>query len=166
MQCEMCGAEKNKLYIIEIEGAKLNVCENCKVFGKVEGVIKSEKEKKPKKKVEEKKKQEFRRIATEKEEKIEIIIPNYNTIIKKAREKLGLKQEELAKLIAEKESLIHKIESGKVEPDINVARKIEKFLKVKLVEVISPDEFIPTQQKKGKIDITLGDVVQIKKRKK
>jgi len=50
------------------------------------------------------------------------------------REGLGLKQKELAEKIAEKEALVHKLETGIVEPSIKIAKKLEKFLKIKLVE--------------------------------
>ena len=52
---------------------------------------------------------------------------DFNTIIRVAREKKGWSREELAKKIYEKVSVINRIESGKMVPDIKLARKLEKF---------------------------------------
>ena len=94
---------------------------------------------------------------------IQIITPDYSELIKKKREKLGLKQEELAKKIAEKESIIHKIESGQFEPSVELARKLEKFLNIKLIE--QHEEVKVSLGKKGEGAATLGDVVVIRKKK-
>lgn len=152
----MCGAEE-KLFKAEVEGTILEVCKNCAKFGKIIGPVKEGERKK-----EEREKKIERRVMPERE-LMQLINPDYSEIIKKKREKLGLKQEELAKKIAEKESLIHKIESGQFEPGMDLARKLEKFLNIKLIE----------QHEEVKIDLgekrggpaTLGDVVVIKKKK-
>ncbi|MCP3931924.1 MAG: helix-turn-helix domain-containing protein, partial [Bacteroidetes bacterium] len=41
---------------------------------------------------------------------------------------MGLKQEQLAKMLSEKESLIQKMETGNFSPPIGMARKIGKIL--------------------------------------
>jgi putative transcription factor len=64
----------------------------------------------------------------------------------------------------EKLSVIQKIEVGKIIPDINLARKIENLLKIKLL--------IPAQEEKGscktveKPTLTLGDLAKIKYKSK
>ena len=128
MICDMCGSE-GKLYKAIIEGAQLNVCQECSKFGKVIGVIKQEAPRKIKSKI--------GTIDENKEpqtETMQIIVSDYAEKIKKKRETLGLKQEEFAKKINEKESLVHNVESGRYEPSIELAKKIERFLKIKLIE--------------------------------
>ena len=65
-----------------------------------------------------------------------IVDPNYHVIVKKAREKQGLTQNELARKIGEKTSVISKIESGKLRPTIPLARKLEHALKIKIVKTL------------------------------
>src|SRR4030042_5714553 len=110
MNCEICGRERN-LVIALIEGSQMKVCSDCGRYGKVLNEIKTVK--KEKKKVEE-------------EEYVEGIVEDYAKLIKDKREKLGLKQEEIAKKINEKESVIHKIENGSLEPSIALAKKLER----------------------------------------
>ena len=157
MQCEMCGSE-GELLRVSIEDTILNVCKNCKKYGKVLSKVRTVEPKKLKK---EKKKLEKAKPLLEKEI-IFVIIPNYATKIKKSREKLGLKQKDFAKLIRERESLLSKLETGSVEPSIKLARKLERFLKIKLVEEYEETaKALPKTKGKG---FTIGDMVKVKKR--
>lgn len=152
MNCEMCGSEE-KLFKTLIEGTELNVCKKCAKFGKIISEVKIEtKEKKPAKIEQE--------TAPEKEV-LQIIVPDYGQRIKKAREALGLKQEDFAKKINEKISLIHNIESNRFEPSISLARKLEKFLKITLVEQYEEER---DKASKAKSDtFTIGDFIKVKK---
>ena len=96
VQCEMCGSNSEELVDALVEGVMLTVCENCARYGKVIRVKPKEIKEIKKEKIEKKSEEEI----------IEIIVPDYATKIMNAREKLNLKQEELAKDIAEKESVI------------------------------------------------------------
>lgn len=128
---------------VKVEGILFNVCENCRNFGKVLG------------KAEEKK--IIKKTKPAEEEKIEFIIEDYNIILKKAREKMGLKQEEAAKKINEKTSIIHKLENKEIEPSLNLARKLEKFFNIKLIfEDIKKEEHREKTEVKG---FTLGDLI-------
>ena len=155
--CDICGKEA-ELYKTIIEGTEMNVCKPCARFGKIINKIKEVKEeqKKIKKEFPERKK------TTSDKEIIQVVVPDYAQRIKKRREELGLKQEELAKKIAEKISLIHHIESGEFEPNINLARKLEKFLKMKLVEQeeVSKDIHFKTSPDQ----LTVGDFIKVKKK--
>lgn len=148
--CEMCG-KNDKLFRTMVEGAEMMLCKDCSRFGKVLAA--------PKIII---KKEAIRQKQESKPEIIEVIVPDYGKIVKERREKLGLKQEELAKKINEKESLIHKIESGAFEPGIMLARKLEGFLKIKLIEK-SEEESVMPAKKSG--PVTIGDVISIKTRK-
>jgi putative transcription factor len=143
--CEMCGRE-DELVKASIENVIMNVCLNCSKYGKVFG--------KPVKFVPKKEKP---RVP----EPIETVVEGYAEIIKNAREHLGLTQLDLGKKIAEHETLIHHIESGKMMPSLELARKLEKFFRITLVE-IPKDMIMPS--KPGKGEITLGDMVKIRKR--
>jgi putative transcription factor len=150
MQCDLCGSEE-ELFLTEIEGTKLNVCKNCSRYGTI---LKKEK----KRIKQEPKKQNF---ELDDSETIQTFVPDFDKIIKQKRESMGLKQKEFARMIAEKESVIHKLESGSLEPSIDLARKLEKFLKIRLIE----------SQKVEKSDIkttpssfTIGDIIKTRKK--
>ena len=93
---------------------------------------------------------------------MEIIKDGYGLMIKKTRERLGLKQEELAQKIAEKESIIHKLESGKIRPSMKLAKKLERFLEIKLVEMEEEEES-PIVPKGTGGGFTIGDMIKVKK---
>jgi putative transcription factor len=152
-QCEMCGAD-DQLFRTDIEGTELSVCKKCAKFGKVKSVVR------PPVKVKVKKAADIKAAEPERAEFIQVIVEDYAVRIKDAREKIGLKQEELAKAIAEKESLIHKLESGLFEPSITLARKLENKLRIKLVE---QHEEKHEKAFKGKgSTLTIGDVLTMK----
>ena len=154
MHCEMCGAETS-LFKALIEGTELKVCSNCAKFGKIKGKVRQpETSKKAKKEIKEE----------EEPEVIETIVPGYSGRVKKARESAGLKQEELAKKLNEKESIIHKIETGHYEPDIALAKKLERFFKIALVE----EQKVEKQEKQKTAfsaeGFTIGDIIKLRKK--
>jgi len=157
MQCEMCGST-GELFRANVEGAVITVCEKCAKYGKI-----LEKAKPPAPAAISKAAEE--RIARQQKietETIFMISPDYPTKIKSMREKLGLKQDELAKKLNERESSIHKLETGEMEPNIALARKLEKFFGIKLVEEHHEENQPLPKLKEG--EVTLGDFARIKKR--
>lgn len=154
MLCELCGKETDFLFKTEIEGTTLSVCEECSKLGKVVSKVSIEKPE------EQKQKQE----QIEETETISVLVPDFAQKIKYAREKLNLKQEDVAKKTSIKESTLHSIESGKYEPSINLAKKLEKFFNIKLIEeeelTLKINENESKQQKNEKL--TLGDIIKIK----
>ncbi len=159
--CDMCSSQE-KTYKIEVEGSILNVCEKCASFGKVVRKIIPEMPEKKQKQVQKAAKKLAEEKAKKETETVQIITPDFSLIIRKAREKLGLKQEELAKKIAEKESVIHKLESGSIIPAIPLARKLEKFLRISLVETIEVDSPETSDKRSSSERLTLGDLIRIK----
>ena len=147
----MCGAEE-ELFLTEVEGTRLNACKNCCKFGKVMNKIKKEPEREQRNEI---------GSMGRNTEIIQGFIPDFNKLIKEKRERLNLKQKELAKVIAEKESVIHKLESG-IEPNLELARKIERFLKINIIE---EQEIKKTEIKTNSGEFTIGDIIKIKKRK-
>ena len=153
INCDLCGKIEERLNKALIEGVELIVCYECSKFGKVIAPIRKSINKetiKAKLKAQE-----------ESEEKIELLVENYAELIKKAREALGLSQKDFAKTVNEKESTIHKIEIGALEPQLALAKKLEKVLKIKLIEDYHEKH---ESKKKGRIGgFTLGDFIKLSK---
>ena len=152
--CEICGKEDSLVDVI-VSNVKMSVCRGCSQYGKVL----------PKPKLKEIERSIFQRTmnpnSVGKEQPMYVLIEDYAEKVKKAREKINLTHEELGKKIAEKESMVQKIESGHVEPSVDVARKLEKFFDIILLEEFE-DKKIATP--KTRTDgLTLGDFM--KKRK-
>jgi len=122
MECQICGKNFQKLNKIELEGTVVSVCERCMRFGKV-----------VEKKVDY---QEMKRYVSFKPlvENEVTFVPKYGELIRKRREANGLTRIDFAKRINEKESVIKRIEEEGMEPDEELAKRIENFLKIKLTE--------------------------------
>ncbi|MEM2320842.1 MAG: multiprotein bridging factor aMBF1 [Candidatus Bathyarchaeia archaeon] len=167
MQCDVCGREIiGRPYRVIIEGAKVITCVECAKLGS--GYWTPEDETR------------LRRAPSSLPRSIKLtassklpqqvsqvdfeIIEGFGSVIKRAREKLGLTPEDLGKIVGEKESVIKKIESEKIVPDVRLAVKLERALKIKLL-IRQPetdlDRLVGTSIK-GKRSVTLGEVVQIK----
>ncbi|MEM4637782.1 MAG: multiprotein-bridging factor 1 family protein [Candidatus Woesearchaeota archaeon] len=150
MDCELCG-QKPAVLISEIEGTMMNVCKDCAKFGSI-------KNKKNIKLV----------VIGEKQKSVEpnyIFVENYGLKLKKEREKLGLKQEEMAKRLNIRSSLLHQIESQHLKPSIDLARKLERELKIKILEEIKNDineDDLDIKKNLGnkKEGLTLGDFIK------
>lgn len=154
MTCDICGSE-GKMYKARIEGAELKVCIECSSFGKVIGIVASQKDE-----AESNKFRKFGGFEGLKPEKIDKLVDDYTEKIRKGRESLGLNQKDFAKKINEKESLIQNIESGHYEPTIGTAKKIARFLKIKLVEEYE-ESYEKTKQQKSDT-FTIGDFIKLK----
>ena len=151
--CDMCGTE-GQLFITEIEGTRLQVCKNCSSYGTVKG---------PARKAAPRKANVQRRARPSPPPEPEwVVVKDYAKRIRDKRESLGLKQEELAKKLAEKESLLHKIETGSFTPGLDLARKIEKILKITLLEKEQPIETKSPSGKKSGGALTLGDIIKVR----
>jgi len=151
MECEICGKETNIIYVVEVEGAVMNVCVECSKGKKViEKIDLSKQEKKVAKAVKEK-------------EKESEVIEHYGEAIRKAREKLGLPLNVLAERINEKASTLLRIEEEKTLPTDKVIKKLEKELGIKLLEEKKEE---PTVHLKPDEPITLWDAAEKKEAKK
>jgi len=153
MRCDMCGRE-DRLFKTDVEGSILNLCNGCSKFGKVMSVVREEKKEIRKKAV--------KKEQTKKEEPVWGVVLDYGDRIKKKREELGLKQEDFAKKLNEKVSLIHKIEINHFEPPIELARKIQKFLHINLIEQQDLEPGEASKTKSG--HFTIGDFIKVKRK--
>lgn len=146
----MCGKEAILLKVL-VEGSTLNVCETCSRHGKILENIDNNTERR-----------HISKIAIEPQIAYEIIA-DYSERIKKAREQLNLKQEDLAFKIAEKVAEIHKLESNRIKPSFKLARKLEKFLNIQLIEQTLENKPNKLNFKDG--NLTIGDILNLKKNK-
>ena len=156
MNCDLCGKTEENLSRALIEGVELDVCPACSKFGKIIAPVRRYSPKEQHKIV-----QRAQQGAVQKEDKIELLVENYADIIKKRRESMSLSQKDFASGINEKESTIHKIETGALEPSLHLAKKLEKSLGVKLIEEYEErHESFKGRKEEG---FTLGDFIKIKK---
>lgn len=146
--CEICG-EREARFTVIIEGATMNACAICAEGAKIIY-------KKPEK-IEEK---GVRVIETGRVE--EDIVEGYGESIKKARERLGLSRQELARKISESESYLEHIEKEEMRPTLKTAKKLERALGIKLIEKTT-EVIVEKTEKKEKEELTLGDFVEEKK---
>ncbi len=166
MRCEVCGSKihTNPTHAI-IEGAKLTVCIECSKHGKI--ITQEEFEKttqKPKLPTHtpiftQRKKPAEARVQITQE-----IIEDFHTKIRQAREKLGLTHEALAKKLNEKESLLRKLETGKMTPNNLLVTKLEHALKIKLLIPISEEKTTQELPKVPNRELTLGDLMEQNKK--
>lgn len=151
--CEMCGKEA-PLVKAEIEGGELEVCHNCSKFGKVKSYVRIPSESNS----------NWKKKTVPKEVIEESVVHNYATILRSFREKNKLSQEDFARLLNEKESVVAKWESGSLKPSVETARKLEKIMGLKLVSLEEFENYKEDGKKRGDV-LTLGDFVKVRKRK-
>ena len=91
------------------------------------------------------------------------LVENYGQQIRKARQALQLSQEEFSRKIAEKVSVLQKIEAGRLVPSDSLVHKLEHALKIHLVQKTL--EASSTEEKFSRpLELTLGDVAVMQKK--
>ncbi len=118
LDCEICGSAPAAVKA-SIDSVILQVCNSCSSAGKILEQPKPA-TKQP-------------TFSYSPPDSAETIAEDFGKIISKARQQLGLKQGELAIRLNEKLPAIQAAENGK-RCDLNLARKFEKFLRIKLIE--------------------------------
>lgn len=93
------------------------------------------------------------------------LVGDFGQRVRQAREGLGLSHEDLGRKIRERVSVIRKIESGKMVPDLVLAEKLEHALKIKLRVPASEPNVQPVSSSKPR-GTTLGDLIQFKVKEK
>lgn len=151
MRCEICGKKIiGRPMKTKIESSIMLTCNECAKFGKIQREPPKARKPKP-----------FKRTPRRRE-LAEEVVEDYKALIRDAREKKGWSREKLAEKIYEKASVVNRIESGKMVPDIKLARKLERILNIKLIEKqedIQPEN-IKISSSKG---ATIGDIARIKR---
>ncbi len=177
VQCEMCGTETGSPTTIKVEGAELEVCDDCTEFGTAVTT------------------QDTSSTSTKYStsssgtssgsdssgggggssggssggsrrrdmfDEMDEVARDYDQRIREAREARDLSQEELADQLNEKASLIRKLEHGDVLPSDEVQRKLERGLDISLSAGGSGGEDAEWEGGSGPGETTLGDVVKRK----
>jgi putative transcription factor len=153
LYCDICGKSPVRAQIL-LEGAKLLACGSCMRGGKILHRFYDE--------------EAGAAVAagpTTVIEASEEISEDFARIVKSARERIGLPISVVAERINEQESYLHAIEGGRLSPTIEVARKLEKELGVKLVDKTSATVAPSQPASRAYTPPTLGDMVDTKKKK-
>lgn len=134
----------------KIESSIMLTCNECSKFGKVQ-----REPPKPKKPRSVRRSPKFREPSEE-------VVEDYNDLIREGRERKGWTREVLAEKVYEKASVVNRVESGKMVPDIKLARKLEKILDIKLIEKTENGkaEDLGPAARRG---ATIGDIARIKR---
>ncbi|MFX1325511.1 MAG: multiprotein bridging factor aMBF1 [Promethearchaeota archaeon] len=167
-ECPICGGLIwGKGQRVLLEGARITVCDNCAKNGvKIRAPLTS---------YQTKKNYQKRPSATPKKHTVKSreideleIIPNYANKIRNVRNSLGLNQDQFAQKLNEKPSLLRRIEAGRVEPTVKLAKKIQEVYKIKLLKTTDETELNVQDKKfmKKSTGSSLGDIAFIKKKSK
>lgn len=165
MECEICGKEvpENNPIRAKIEGTVMIVCKECSKLGKIQKAPPKPKFVKQNKTKKTQNKKNNRKNYSRDDEPSEELVEDYNNIVRNARESKDWSREDLGKKINERVSVITRIETGKMTPDIKLTKKLEKALNIKLLEKIDKidlNQFINNNSGER----TLGNVVKIKRK--
>jgi len=159
MECESCGKkiEDGQEYLVLIEGAKLLVCKECSLLGKILSYPQSTQSKKEQK-------TSNSRVLSEEYE----LVDNFGQKIYQARQRLKIPLAVLAERLSQKESFLERIEKEKTIPPLDLVKKIEKELGIKLLVETSNNQAVGDidYSSKKTSDLTLGDIIEIEKKKK
>ena len=157
MRCEICGKKViGKPVRTKIENSIMLTCNDCSKFGKVQREP-PKPQRGPGSRAPAGRRRSFRS-----QEPTHEVIEDYQKIIREGREKKGWSREDLGEKIYEKVSVIHRLESGKMVPDLKLARKLEKTLKVTLLEKTEQAQ-MDDQSAAHMRRATIGDIARIKK---
>ena len=145
-ECEVCGKD-GAARRAKIEGAVMNVCDKCVEMGaEIAAPVKLVFE---------------RKSIRAPEEMFIRVKENLGHLVKRQREKMGLNQEELARRLLLNVQVVTRIENGWMPP-LETVNVLEKFLKTSLKETVEAEA---PKTKKGTKALTLGDVVEIRRKK-
>ncbi|MDG6929510.1 MAG: TIGR00270 family protein [Nitrososphaerota archaeon] len=130
-RCEVCGGASIEPVRVEIDGATMLVCARCSKLGKPA--------KQPVSVPAPKNRPAgissvYRRQATAIPEDGPAVREDFAEVIRNARESMNLTQEQFGMKLNEKSSVVAKLESGKLKPNVQLAKKLEHTIRVRLFE--------------------------------
>jgi len=171
----MCGTETGSPKTVKIEGAELDVCDDCADFGTE---VRTEETSSTSTKYSTSSSSGSGSSTSSRGssgssdsgggrrrdmfDEMDEVVQDYDERIRNARESEGLTQEELADQLNEKASLIRKIERGDVLPSDSVQRKLERNLGIDLSMGGGSDDDEEWSGGSSDGGTTLGDVVKRK----
>lgn len=129
--CELCGRQTTEKKMVIVDGTVFNVCVACSKHGKPYVPAQVPARRKP--------------AATRQQKRIGLadetmLVPDFAGLIREARMKMGLTHEQLGMKMNEKAQLLRKFETGTLKPDELLAKKLERYLGIKLYVSASDDE--------------------------
>ena len=175
----MCGAETGSPKTIKVEGAELDVCDDCTDFGTE---VRDESTSSTSTKYSTSSGSSGgsgggpttrssgsrssgssggRSPGSDMFDDVEELATDYDERIRKGREEAGLSQEDLARELNEKASLIRKLERGEMLPSDEVQKKLERKMGISLSEAAGQEETEWSSDSEAG-SYTLGDVVERK----
>ncbi len=143
--CELCGETTTSVSLTRIAGTAMKVCSKCKNMGKD---------------LEPEKNQQhtFRPKFRHEDIKLEVV-NNYSSLINNAIHTRKIDVHILARSTNIRESTLTKYITNKIKPDVESARKIEKFLDIKLIEEFKNESY-ETKIEEDVKPRTLGDMFE------
>jgi putative transcription factor len=177
VQCEMCGAETSTPKTAKIEGAELQVCDDCADFGTE---IDEDGDSGTTTKYSTGSSGSASgstsrsggstgggsgsggRSRRDMFDDMDEVVPDYDERIRGAREEAGLSQAELGDQLNEKASFIRKLERGESLPSDDLRTKLERELDIELLEGGGSEEDAEWSGGDAQSGMTLGDVVRRK----
>ena len=159
LNCDICGREIiGPAFKVKVEGAKMLACRSCQRLG--EPYQEDPVPQQPRPGIIRLPNPSIRRTPELPKDIQELdVAENFADIIRKRRMKLGISQEELAKRVKAKLSVIQKIETSKIAPDTRLCRELQHELKIKL---LVPRTETPPPKTAPLGEVTLGDIIKIK----
>jgi len=155
--CEICGRPiEGEPIPVEVDKAVLYVCRSCAAqYGKrttqqqPQAVAQKKPAPRPK-------------PAAPRPPPLEVeLVENFGAVIRRARENLGLSREALAAMLGVKETVLRRIEAGQLQPDLALAKRLERALGVRLL-VEAAEEGVAKSGGKVERGLTLGEVAEIR----
>ncbi len=145
-----------------VEGSVLFLCKKCFQYGDAVPMRRPNPQE-----VERKLTFHRRKRFPPREMETKAIVSGYHEIVKRARERMGKTQMDVASALAEKSSVIQRVENGNLEPPLKLAKKLEQYFKITLVKDLQEEK--KEEVKEFSLSdggLTIGDLVKMKDPKK
>ncbi len=157
LYCEVCGSPiPGRPYRALIDGVEMILCPSCYLKLTRSGRAIPVKQRPAKTTRVPRGTRPARKVSLE----LYDIVEDYYERIREARESKGWSLSVLAQKLRISESMLRKIESGKMKPSIDLAKRIEKILKIQILE---PTELEEEFEAPPPGTLTLGDVVVVRR---
>ncbi len=147
--CDICG--KPAVGRAIVEKAEVNVCNVCARYGRMLSTPR----------------QQAAAAHLPMSQKEVLLVQGYGVVISRARTAVGLTRMELAAKLNLREKDVEHFEAEKTKPTDGDVRKLENFLKIKLLtESIAVAPAAVQRSRSSFSGITLADIVEIKDKRK
>ncbi len=156
--CDLCGKEPT-IGIVELEGARMNVCAACSTYGKE--ISRSDRPKGPDPWTIRRARAPISSTRPEAE-----VRPDLSRLLRKAREKAKATQEDFANKLGVKLSQYHQYESGAALPDIETAKRLGRALGEHLVGLMPQGESEGPTNAPASGPLTVGDLLKNPKKRR